>query len=198
MKLARAFWILGNLLVNITIGIYIYLSSKAPLGPIERHNYLNENWDVYAGHWKAEFVFMTMIAIGAIYFAINFKKISWTLVSVGQLISLSLYPIMLGGYQNTPFEIAEMANQMAIVVFVFGNIVFLGGLIHLYLYDSLLNKWIRFSAVGFASIALIAFSISFMGFMDWKQALIIGPLTNLLFLINAYYGFKIKLENMKK
>jgi len=198
MKLAKALWILGNLLVNITIGIYIYLSSKAPLDPIERHNYLNENWDIYAGHWKAEFVFMTMIAIGAIYFAINFKKISWTLVSVGQLISLSLYPIMLGGYQNTPFEIAEMANQMAIVVFVFGNIVFLGGLIHLYLYDSLLNKWIRFSAVGFASIALIAFSISFMGFIDWKQALIIGPLTNLLFLINAYYGFKIKLENMKK
>lgn len=198
MKLAKTLWILGNLLVNITIGIYIYLSSKAPLDPIERHNYLNENWDIYAGHWKAEFVFMTMIAIGAIYFAINFKKISWTLVSVGQLISLSLYPIMLGGYQNTPFEIAEMANQMAIVVFVFGNIVFLGGLIHLYLYDSLLNKWIRFSAVGFASIALIAFSISFMGFIDWKQALIIGPLTNLLFLINAYYGFKIKLENMKK
>lgn len=198
MKLAKTLWILGNLLVNIPIGIYIYLSNKAPLDPIERHNYLNENWDIYEAHWKAEFVFMTMIAIGAIYFAINFKKISWTLVSVGQLISLSLYPIMLGGYQNTPFEVAEMANQMAIVVFVFGNIVFLGGLIHLYLYDSFLNKWIRFSAVGFASIALIAFSISFMGFIDWKQALIIGPLTNLLFLINAYYGFKIKLENMKK
>ena len=198
MKLAKTLWILGNLLVNITIGIYIYLSSQAPLDPIERHNYLNENWDIYSGHWKAEFVFMTMIAIGAIYFAINFKKISWTLVSVGQLILLSLYPIMLGGYQNTPFEIAEMANQMAIVVFVFGNIVFLGGLIHLYLYDSLLNKWIRFSAVGFASIVLIACSIAFRGFIGWKQALIIGPLTNLLFLINAYYGLKIKLENMKK
>ncbi|OZV70109.1 hypothetical protein [Winogradskyella aurantia] len=198
MKLAKALWIFGNLLVNITIGIYIYLSSKAPLDPVERHNYINENWDIYASHWKAEFVFMTMIAIGAIYFAINFKKISWTLVSVGQLILLSLYPIMLGGYQNTPFEIAEMADQMAIVVFVFGNIVFLGGLLHLYLYDSLLNKWIRFSAVGFASIALIAFSISFMGFISWKQALIIGPLTILLFLINAYYGFKIKLENIKK
>lgn len=194
MKLAKVLWILGNLLVNITIGIYIFLSSKAPLDPLERHNYVNENWEIYAGHWKAEFVFMTMIAIGAIYFAINFKKISWSLITVGQLITLSLYPIMLGGYHNTPFEIAEMANQMAIVVFVFGNIVFLGGLIHLYLYDSLLNKWIRFSAVSFASIALIAFAISFIGLISWKQALVIGPLTNLLFLINAYYGLKIKLE----
>ena len=198
MKLARAFWILGNLLVNITIGIYIYLSSKAPVDIVERYSYMNENWNIYAGHWKAEFVFMTMIAIGAIFFAINSKKVSWSLISVGQLISLTLYPLMLGGYYNTPVELAEMANQIAIVVFVFGNIVYLGGLIHLYLYDSLLKKWIRFSAVCFASIALIAFSISFMGFISWKQALIIGPLTNMLFLINAYYGFKINLENMKK
>lgn len=192
MKLAKALWIIGNLMVNITIGIYVYLSIKAPLDAAERYNYMNENWNVYAGHWKAEFVFMTMITIGAIFFAINFKKISWSLISVGQLILLTLYPLMLGGYRNTPFEIAEMANQIAIVVFVFGNIVFLGGLINLYLYDSLLKKWIRFSAVGFASIALFAFSISFMGFISWKQALIIGPLTNLLFLINAYYGLKIK------
>ena len=196
MKLAKTLWVLGNLLVNITIGIYIYLMSKAPLDQAERHQHLNENWDIYAGHWKAEFLFMTMIAIGAIYFAINSKKISWILISVGQLILLTLYPFMLGGYRNTPFEVAEMANQMGIIVFVFGNIIFLGGLIHLYLYDSLLKKWIRFSAVVFASIALIAFSISFMGFITWKQALIIGPLTNLLFIINAYYGVKIKIENL--
>ena len=196
MKLAKTFWILGNLLVNITIGIYIYLSSKAPVDVVERYSYMNENWNIYAGHWKAEFVFMTMIAIGAIFFAINSKKVSWSLISVGLLISLTLYPLMLGGYYNTPVELAEMANQIAIVVFVFGNIVYLGGLIHLYLYDSLLKKWIRFSAVGCASLALIAFTISFMGFISWKQALIIGPLTNLLFLINAYYGFKINLENM--
>ena len=197
MKLAKTLWVLGNLLVNITIGIYIYLSSNAPLNPVERHDYVNENWDIYSGHWKAEFLFMTMIAIGAVYFAINFKKISWTLISVGQVILLSLYPIMIGGYQNTPFEIAEMANQMAIVVFLFGNIIFLAGLVHLYLFDTLLKKWIRFSAISFASIGLIAFSISFMGFISWQQALVIGPALNLLFLINAYYGLKLKLEKIE-
>ncbi len=197
MKLAKASWSLGNLLVNITIGIYVYLSSKAPLDPVERHDYVNENWDIYAGHWKAEFLFMTMIAIGAVYFAINFKKISWTLITVGQVILLTLYPIMIGGYRNTPFEIAEMANQMAIVVFIFGNIVFLAGLVHLYIFDTLLKKWIRFSAIGFASIGLIAFSISFMGLISWKQAIVIGPALNLLFLINAYYGLKLKLEKIE-
>jgi len=192
MKLAKALWSLGSILINIIIGIYIYLSSKAPIDPKERYIYINENWDIYGGHWKAELLIMTMIAIGAIYFAINLKKISWSIIAVGLLIMLSLYPIMLGGYRNTPFEIAEMANQMSIVVFVFGNIIFLAGLLHLYLFDTLLNKWLRFSAIGLAGISLIVFSISFMGLISWKQALIVGPLTNLLYLINAYYGFRLK------
>lgn len=192
MKLAKICWITGSILINVIIGIYIYLSSKAPVDPEERHLYINENWDIYGGHWKAELLIMTIIAIGAIYFAINLKKISWSIIVVGQLILLSLYPIMLGGYRNTPFEIAEMANQMAIVVFIFGNIVFLAGLLHLYLFDTLLNKWLRFSAIGLIGVSLIVFSIAFMGLISLKQALIIGPLINIIYLINAYYGFRIK------
>ncbi len=98
MKLAKILWILGSILINITIGIYIYLSKQMPIHPQERHLFINENWGVFGGHWKAEFLIMTMIAIGAIYFAIHFKKISWSIISIGQLILLSLYPIMLGGY----------------------------------------------------------------------------------------------------
>lgn len=194
MKVAKICWITGSILINLIIGIYIYLSSKAPVSPEERHLYINENWDIYGGHWKAELLIMTMIAIGAFYFAINLKKISWSIIAVGQLILLSLYPIMLGGYRNTPFEIAEMVNQIAIVIFVFGNIVFLAGLLHLYLFDTLLKKWLRITAISLSSIALIVFSISFMGFISWKQAIMIGPLMNLLYLINAYYGFRLKIN----
>ena len=192
MKLAKICWVAGSILINVIIGIYVYLSSKAPVDPQERYLYINENWDLFGAHWKAEFLLMTMIAIGAIYFAINLKKISWSIIALGQIILLSLYPIMLGGYRNTPFDIAEMANQMAIVVFVFGNIVFLAGLLHLYLADTLLKKWLRFAAISFASIALIVFLTSFMGFISWKQAMKIGPLWNLLYLINAYYVFHLK------
>ena len=76
MKLAKALWSLGSLLVNGPIIIYIVLSSKAPTDLEARYVYLNENWDAYAAHWKLEFLFMTMIAIAALYFATQSRKIS--------------------------------------------------------------------------------------------------------------------------
>lgn len=194
MKLAKLLWSLGSLLVNVTIIVYIILSSSAPLDPEARHAYLNDHWHVYGAHWKVEFLLMTMIAIGALYFAIHGRKISWTIISIGQVLLLFLYPVMLGGFRNTPFEIAEMANQVAIVIFVFGNLVFFIGLFHLYLSDSLLQRWLRHTAVVLAAITAIVFLITFAGVISWKQAMFMGPIVNVLYLINAYYGLKIKVE----
>ena len=59
MKVAKICWISGSILINVIIGIYIYLSSKAPVNPEERHLFINENWDIYGGHWKAELIIMT-------------------------------------------------------------------------------------------------------------------------------------------
>ena len=192
MKLAKAFWSLGSLLVNVTIVIYIILSSRAPENIAERYQYMNENWTVYAAHWKAEFLFMTLVTIGAIYFTSTLKKASWAIISIGQIILLLTYPIMLGGYHNTPLEVAEMANQMAIEVFVFGNVVFLSGLFVLYWNDSLLKKWLRNVAIALSIIVGAAFIITYAEIISWKQAMMIGPLANVLFLINAYYGLKIQ------
>jgi len=194
MKLGKILWTSGSILINLPIVIYIYLSSKAPLNPMDRHNYVNENWDIYGMHWKVEFLFMTFIAISALYFAVNLKKISWTIITVGLLILLSTYPIMLGGYENTSFELSEMANQMAIVVFVFGNLIFFGGLLKLYSSDTYLKKWLKWTAIALSGIIFLTFLITFIGIIDWKQALMIGPLVNVLYLINAYYGMKLKVE----
>ena len=194
MKTAKLLWSLGSLLVNVTIGIYIYLTSKAPTEMSERYAYINENWSAFSAHWKVEFVLMTMITIGAIYFASKFRKVSWSIISVGQIILLLTYPIMLAGYRNTPFEIAEMSNQIAVIVFVFGNIVFLLGVFHLYLNDEQLAKWIRYIAIAFSGIAAFAFILSFSEVIDWRQAIMVAPLINIIYLINAYYGFKLKVE----
>ncbi len=194
MKLAKLFWIIGSILINVTIAMYIYLSSKAPADALERQNYINENWDLYGMHWKAEFLLMAMIAIGAVYFAFHLKKVSWSIISVGQLILLSTYPVMLGGFKNTSFEIFQMANQIATVIFVFGNLIFLGGLLKLYLSDAYLKSWLKWTATVLSGITFLAFLITFVGIIDWKQAMMIGPLVNVLYLINAYYGVKIKVE----
>ncbi|MDC6389376.1 hypothetical protein PP182_11835 [Maribacter sp. PR1] len=194
MKLGKLLWIIGSVLINITVGIYIYLSSKAPLDPLERHEYVNENWQIYGMHWKAEFLFMTMIAIGALYFTFKLKEVRWAIISVGQLILLTTYPIMLGGYQNTSFEMSEMANQMATVVFVFGNLIFLGGLLKLYISDTYLKKWLKWTAIVLSGITFLTFFITYMDIIEWQQALMIGPLINILYLINAFYGVKIKVD----
>lgn len=74
MNLAKAFWSLGSLLVNVTIIIYIILSNNAPRDPEDRYAYINENWNIYSAQWKIEFFLMTMIAIGAVYFTIRSRK----------------------------------------------------------------------------------------------------------------------------
>lgn len=194
MKLAKILWSVGSLLVNVTIVIYITLSSKAPIDVMERFEYINEHWSIYSGHWKAEFFIMAMITIGAIYFATKMKKVSWSIISVGQIILLTTYPIMLGGYQNTPLEVAEMANQIATVVFVFGNLVFMSGLFHLYLNDQFLRKWLRYTAIILSGFSAIIFLITFLEIINWSQAIVFGPAFSVLYLINAYYGLKIRLE----
>lgn len=192
MKLAKIFWSFGSILVNITIGIYVYLQSNGPSDLKERFEYVNTNWSIYSGHWKAEYLIMTLILIAAIYFAVHLKSISWTILSVGQFIILLTYPIMLGGYPNTPFEIANMANQMATITFIFGNLIFGIGLLHLYYNSKVMKPVLRYTAVFLSGFMVIVFLLVFIGVTTWKQSMIVAPLINVLYLINAYYGWQMK------
>jgi hypothetical protein len=192
MRLAQYLWSLGSVLINVVIFIYVSLMRNAPVAVDERYAYINAKWDIFSIHWQFEFMLMTMIAIAAIYFAIHFKKISWVIISMGQLIVLLTYPLMLGGYRNTPVDLAELANQIAVVVFLFGNVVFFCGIFLLYLKDKLLNKWLSRLAMVLALVVVVVFGIAFFGFLTWKEAMVIGPLVNMVYLINAYYGLKIK------
>jgi hypothetical protein len=197
MKVAKICWISGSILINVVIAIYIGLIRKAPIREEERFQYINDNWDIFSAHWKAEFILMILIAIGAFYFALYFKKISWSIITIGQLITILTYPIMLGGYYDSTFEIQLVANEMATVVFLVGNIFFFGGLVVLYIEDAILVKWLRILAISLAAIGVIAMFGAFIGFYPWKTAMKIGPLITLLYLINAYYGFRLENEKNK-
>ena len=192
MKLAKFFWIAGSVLINVTIGFYVYLQSKVPANLVERYQYINDQWALFGGHWKAEFLIMALIAIAALFFAFRFKDVCWTIVVVGQLIILLTYPIMLGGYVNTTVEMAEMANQMATVTFVFGNLIFMFGLLVLYFNTELLPKWLKYVAVILAAASSMLFLLIYVEFTSWGQMLFAAPIINLLYLINAYHGIKMK------
>ncbi|MEM6894872.1 MAG: hypothetical protein AAF554_14355 [Bacteroidota bacterium] len=193
MKLAKLFWSSGSLLMNVVIGIYVYLMSNAPVERAARFEYINEHWNMYGGHWKVELLLMTFVTIGALYFALRTHEMSWTMISVGQFVLLLTYPFMLGGYKNTPLEVAEMANEMATIVFIFGNVVLFAGLFLLYLKDGYLKPWLKVVAFSISGFLLVVFLIIYAEIITWSQAMVIAPLANVMYLINAYYGLKIPL-----
>lgn len=192
MKIAKVFWISGSILVNVTVVAYIWLQSGAPARFAERMEYMNSNWNEYGYHWRAEFLLMSLIAIGAFYFAVRFRDAGWSIVTLGQVITLATYPIMLGGYRNTPLEMSTAANQIATVTFVFGQSLFYFGLVWIYFYDDLFPNWLRTLSVIFAGVFSLAFFGVFLELWDFKQMMIIGPIGIILNFINAYYGMKLE------
>ena len=197
MKTAKVLWILGSILINVVIFFYIKIMSQVPVGTHGvRYEYINENWSQFEIMWKAEMIVMSFLTISAIFFAIKFKSVAWSIVAFGQLVLITLYPVMIGGYHGTSVEVYTMAYQMSVLIFVFGKMLFLAGIIFVYLTDSILQKWLRIVASLLALIGLIAFSASYFGFIDWKQALKFAIALNLLYLINAYHGFKMETNEL--
>ena len=196
MKLAKFFWSVGSLLINVVIVTYVMLMRGMPGDRQAVYRYMNEHWETFGGHWKAELLLMAMIAVGAFYFAIHFRKFSWVLITVGQLVLLFLYPIMLGGYRGTPLELAEMANQIASTVFLFGNILFFLGVFYLYREDRLLPQWLRATAMVLSAIFTAAATVAYVGIMNWQQLIVVAPVANIIYLINAYYGLKLQPEKV--
>jgi len=196
MKTAKILWISGSILINVVIFFYVKIMSQVPAGThAVRYGYINENWSQFETMWKAEMIVMSLLTISAIFFAIKYKSIAWSIVAFGQLVLITLYPIMIGGYHDTSVEVYTMAYQMSVLIFVFGKILFLAGMILVYLTDSILQKWLRIVASVLALVGLISFTASYLGFIGWKQALKSAIALNLLYLINAYHGFKMELDD---
>jgi len=196
MKTAKILWISGSISINVVIFFYVKMMSQVPVGThAVRYEYINENWSQFETMWKAEMIVMSLLTISAIFFAIKYKSVAWSIVAFGQLVLITLYPIMIGGYHDTSVEVYTMAYQMSVLIFVFGKMLFLAGMILVYLTDSILRKWLRIAATVLALVGLISFTASYLGFIDWKQALKSTIALNLLYLINAYHGFKMELDD---
>jgi hypothetical protein len=195
---ARWSWIVGSLLVNVTIAMYIWLSLHAPAEFAERHLYVNANWSAYSVHWKAEFVFMALIAVGALSFAIRTRAGGWCFVAAGQLLLLTIYPVMLGGYRDTPLDVAAAVNEISLVIFLFSNLLFLGGMALVYLRAYEIGPVLRGVALAIALLSWLAFLACFLGLIGWAQAMLAGPLVMILYLINAWYGYRLSDETVPR
>ena len=51
--------------------------------------------------------------------------------------------------------------------------------------------WIKYLGVTIALVGSITFLIVILGIATFNDVIFVGPLVNLLYLLNAYYGIKI-------
>jgi hypothetical protein len=61
----------------------------------------------------------------------------------------------------------------------------------------LLRNWIKYVAVILAATSSILFLLVFIELIAWGEALFVAPMINILYLLNAYYGTKVKVDSLK-
>ncbi|WP_116105893.1 hypothetical protein [Lewinella sp. IMCC34191] len=195
MKLGRALWSVGSLLINLTIVVHLIMARRMPVGDLSgRLAYVTKNWDIYSINWRIEWLLMAMIAAGAVFFATRTRILSWAIISVGQVLLLITYPVLLAGFVETSLPIASLAGRLATEIFVSGNILFLGGLGHLYLNDEIAAPWLRYPAAVLAILGTLAFVACNFGLVTLEEVTVAAPLLIVLHLVNSYYGLVVPLS----
>lgn len=191
-------WSLGSLLINVTIIIHQIMARRMPAGdPAGRFDYVIKNWDIYGLNWRVEWVLMAMIAAGAIFFAIRTRTLSWAIISGGQVLLLLTYPVLLAGYLGGSLPMATLVNRLATEIFVSGNMLFLAGLLHLYLTDEQLPLWARYPAAALALVGVLAFVGCNFGLLTLSEIVVAAPVLQLLYVVNSYYGLIVPLSRQR-
>ena len=196
MKFIALTWSAGSLLINIIIGIYMYLRSDMPPSLPESYAYINENAAAFAGHWQAEFLIMSALFICSLKWAIETRKTSWCIIAAGLAITLFLYPVMLGGYFGTSPELMNAFNQVGTYTFALGTFLYLTGSFELFRNDTLLHSGLRKGAMVLCVFGALGFLSLFMGFISWGQIALFGPIASLIYFAHAWYGY-VNYRNLK-
>ena len=186
---------MGSLLTIGTILITQYLWSLSPAtGLADRCAYIQANWDVFGPNFRVEGLLTAMIAAGAVYFATRTRQVGWAVVAVGQLLLLCAYPVRFAGFAGAGPDITTLAHDFSSEVTLLGFICFMVGLIHIYLSEESLPNWVRYPAVGIATLAFFGFSAGYFGVLNAAQTLLIFPALIVLYLLNSYYGLVVTLS----
>ena len=196
-KIAALLWIVGSLVFFITILLYVLIYKPVSGSNADKVNHLLNHWPLVTGIWKAETLAAIFLVVSAWYFSSTEKSIAWFLVSLAYIIIIVMYALLLGAYpssvnvfSDSPF-LFPMINDTAIWIFSLSNLLFLIGLSGIYYKNLTLRKWISTTAMIISIIGWFGALALFFGLITFSQMNILGPLILILYLINAYLGFKL-------
>jgi hypothetical protein len=77
---------------------------------------------------------------------------------------------------------------MAVWVFAASNLIWLLGMAGVYQAE---KGWIKYLGMTLALLGGVVFLTIVLGLTSFNDVIFVGPLINLLYLLNAYYGIKI-------
>jgi len=169
----------------IILYIFVY---KPPAGTWdEKILHMNNNWGLISFIWRFEFIIVVIIAWVSFNFSTSNKW--WNLVAIGHLLMLVEYMLMLGGYPKVVSEETFLIiNNMAIWIFAASNLIWLLGMAGVYKAE---KGWIKYLGITLALIGGVIFLTIVLGLTSFNDVIFVGPLVNLLYLLNVYYGIKI-------
>jgi len=186
-KLSAVLFSVASLAFFTLIILYIFVY-KPPTGAgDEKILHMNNNWGLISSIWRLEFIMVVVIAWVSFNFSTSNKW--WNLVAIGHLLMLVEYMLMLGGYPKVESEETyRIVSNMAIWVFAASNLIWLVGMAGVYQAE---KGWIKYLGGTLALIGGLVFLTIVLGLTSFSDAVFVGPLIILLYLLNVYYGLKL-------
>lgn len=197
--------------ISAYLGIYGAPEGSGSSGAIttaDSARHMLENRALIRSIWIAELLAVSVHAIAAFLLAgrpgrgNSLAPLGWVTFGVGSIIYLGLYGVMLGAYwpaadvaDQAP-AILESANAMAVAFFLIANIPINLGLAVIFAaearaIDPAVPRWIGLAASLCGTLVCLVMIYALASDGGMAVALSVAPLGGLLFLVSAWFGFRL-------
>lgn len=199
-KIAAYLWSLGSILFFVAIVLYVFVFQPSSGTDAERTTQIINEWFLASTIWRIETIAAILLAVSSWYFATLRQSINWFLIAFGHIVMIFMYANMLGSYPvaaefyNESSHLFPMVNDAAVWAFGVSNLLFFSGLTGIYYTNEVLNKFMSWTGAIISLIGVISSLALFFDLVTFGNLSMVGPLILILYLLNAYFGFKIAKE----
>ncbi|MGD8428497.1 MAG: hypothetical protein PVH63_12770 [Balneolaceae bacterium] len=196
-KTASILWISGSLLFVVSMIAFIVVYQPASGSYADKTKELLKGWPIISTIWRIETLAVILLGVSSWAFTLQRRTIFWIIIAFAHIIMTIMYAYMLGAYPLATSNYSEMPilfpmmNDTASWIFSLSNLLFLAGLAGIYYTDVLINRWLALFGFFISIIGALGMLALFLGMVTFAQAVAVGPLIGILYLLNAYYGFKL-------
>lgn len=201
---------IGSGLYSVAIVLYLLLYGQPDAADaygepslVDRVAHLEKYWAVAQTIWSIEFAGVLVMAFAGLVLrdrrvsSLNADRLAWPALTVGCLVTLTMYPIMLAGYPEairvfaTEPAIMAILNKIATFIFQAGNLVIFVGLAGAFIVSGQ-SKTISASIASAGTVLAFVGAVAALGMILGVQALqMFAPAGVLSVMLTAYLGFAI-------